>query len=122
MRFKLRSLIRSLGFAWRGIRYVFRNEQNFRIQVVVAFLVIVLILILGVSKLDAVAILFVITAVLVMEVLNTIFERFIDIVKPRLNSYAGIIKDMMAGAVLITAIGAIIVGGVILFPYLVVLF
>lgn len=117
MRFELRTLRQSTTYAWRGIVYVFRNEQNFRIQIVIGLLVLLLGFVFRVSKLEAVALIFVITAVLVMEVLNTVLERFIDVVKPRLNSYAGVIKDMMAGAVMLTAIGAIIVGLVILLPY-----
>ncbi|MCW1929996.1 MAG: diacylglycerol kinase family protein [Candidatus Kerfeldbacteria bacterium] len=117
MRITLRTLKESTTYAWRGILYVFRNEQNFRIQLIIGLLVVVLGWIFRISKLEAVALIFVITAVLVMEVLNTVLERFIDIVKPRLHSYAGVIKDMMAGAVMLTAIGAIIVGLVILLPY-----
>lgn len=121
MRIELRTLGKSLKYAWRGVSYVFRNEQNFRIQIVIGLLVICAMIVFRVTPLEAVALVFVITAVLVMEVFNTVLERFIDIVKPRLHEYAGIIKDMMAGAVILTACGAIIVGMLILGPYLIAL-
>lgn len=75
-----------------------------------------------VSRLEAVAIVFVLTAVLVLEVINSVVERFVDLLKPRLNQYSEIIKDMMAAAVALTSLGAAIVGFLIFMPYITSLF
>jgi diacylglycerol kinase len=54
-----------------------------------------------------------------MEILNTALEKFTDLLKPRLHHYVSYIKDIMAGGVLITAIGALVGGGLLFYPYLV---
>ena len=56
--------------------------------------------------------------VLVMELFNTILERVVDILKPRVHPYAQLIKDIMAATVLIASIGAIVVGITIFYPYI----
>ncbi len=119
MWFRLKTLQNSFKYAWKGFRYTFRNEQNFRIQIVIALVVIILMFVLQVRAIEAVALIFMIIAVLVLEILNTILEYFVDLLKPRLHHYSQIIKDMMAAAVLLTAIGAIIVGAIIFYPYII---
>lgn len=113
----MRTLVASLRYAWRGIRTTFRHEQNFRIQLFAASVALLLALLLQVDLIDAVAIIFVCTAVLVLEILNSVVERFIDLLKPRMEHQSGLIKDMMAAAVLLTSCGALVVGMLIFYPY-----
>ena len=63
-------------------------------------------------------VLLMVVAVLVMEILNTVFEYFADMLKPRIHHYVHLIKDIMAGAVLITSLGAFFIGLIIFLPYL----
>ena len=56
---------------------------------------------------------------LVMELINTVFERVVDILKPRVHPYARLIKDLMAATVLITSIVAVVVGIIIFYPYII---
>jgi diacylglycerol kinase len=56
-------------------------------------------------------------AVLVLELLNSMLERLVDLVKPRMHGYVRDIKDLMAAAVLVTAGFAAVVGLIILLPY-----
>jgi len=49
---------------------------------------------------------------------NTVVERFVDMIEPRVHPYAGLIKDLLAAAVLITTVSAGIIGVLILGPYL----
>lgn len=70
-----------------------------------------------VRALEAVALTLVIIAVLVLEIVNTVVEKFIDLLKPRMHHYSGAIKDMMAAAVLLAAIGAVVIGVLIFYPY-----
>jgi diacylglycerol kinase len=51
------------------------------------------------------------------EIFNSAFERLVDMVSPDFNPKAGIIKDMAAGAVLVSAIVAVIVGVLIFWKY-----
>jgi diacylglycerol kinase len=94
-----------------------RNEQNFQIEVLLGFFVIALMFIFSIRGLEKVALFFVIFSVLVMEIINTIFERVVDILKPRVHPYAQLIKDIMAAAVLIVSVGSIVIGVIIFYPY-----
>jgi diacylglycerol kinase len=94
-----------------------RNEQNFQLEVLFGFFVMILMFIFDIRGMEKVALFLVIFLVLVMEIINTIFERVVDILKPRVHPYAQLIKDIMAAAVLIASIGAIIIGTIVFYPY-----
>lgn len=115
--FNHKQLLASFRYAVQGLRYVWRNEQNFRIQTLVAGLVIAAMLIFRVSLAEAIVLTMMIIFVLVLEVVNTIFEKFVDILKPRLHTYVGVIKDMMAAAVLLAALGSVAVAIMVFIPY-----
>ena len=72
---------------------------------------------LRVSLWQAIILILVIASVLVLELINTIFEKMVDILRPRIHYYAEVIKDVMAAAVLVTSIAAVIVGILIFAPY-----
>ncbi len=110
---------RSFGYAWQGLKYIWRHEQNFRVQVGGACLVILAMLLFRVLIWQAIVLIMLIVFVLVIEIANTIFETLIDFLKPRLHSYVQIIKDMMAAAVLLASVGSAIIALIIFVPYLV---
>ena len=60
--------------------------------------------------------------VLVMEIINSVFEKISDMMKPRIHVYAKLIKDIMSGAVLITALVSLAIGLIIFIPYFINLF
>ena len=117
MIFNLKKLARSFSHAIRGFTRAFK-EQNFRIQVAFAIIVIFFILFFGLKIWEAAALVMMITLVLVLEIINSIFECIVDILEPRVHPYAKAIKDMMAAAVFIASLGAAFVGIVIFLPYL----
>lgn len=108
---------KSFVHAMRGVVYVFKNEQNFRIHSVITALTIIALYYFQLFTWERVLIIILIVMVLTMELLNTALERFADLLKPRLNYYVGTIKDIMAAAVLITSLGALIIGVLILWPH-----
>ena len=116
MIFSFKKLIRSFSHAVRGFRCAFK-EQNFRIQIAFAIIVVFFILFFGLKVWEAAALVMMVTLVLVLEIINSIFERIVDILEPRVHPYAKAIKDMMATAVLIASLGAAFVGIVIFLPY-----
>ena len=71
---------------------------------------------------EIVVLILLVVMVLTMEILNTALENFSDLFKPRVHPYVGVVKDLMAGSVLITALGALIVGSIILLPHFLGLF
>ncbi len=111
----------SFRAALHGIVLVYREERSFRIQVAVAVSVAGLMAILPLKSWEYIILTLCVGLVLVLEILNTIFERLSDMVKPRLHSYVGVIKDLMAGAVLIMSVAAAVVGLIIFVPHLLVL-
>lgn len=115
--FSFSQLKRSFHYAWQGLRYVWDNEQNFRIQTFIALLVIVAMIIVHVTLGEAIVLTMMIIFVLVLEVVNTIFEKMVDILKPRLHTYVAVIKDMMAAGVFLAAVGSIVIGAMVFIPY-----
>lgn len=109
-------LIKSFGYSFKGLIYTFKEEQNFRIHLFVALLVIILMIILKVSKIEALVLIIAMTLVIFAELINSIFERIVDILKPRIHSYAMVIKDMMAATVLVAAIASVAIGTIIFLP------
>jgi diacylglycerol kinase len=114
----LRKFFHSFKNAFRGLKYVLRNEQNFQIELLIGIFVVLLMFIFEIRSVEKVALFLVIFFVLVIELFNTILERVVDILKPRVHPYAQLIKDVMATAVLFAALGAIIVGITIFYPYI----
>lgn len=111
------SFFRSFVFALRGILMVWHEERSFQVQVIGAIAVTVLMFLFQLKPWEYIIISILMALVLILEIMNTVAERFVDMVKPRMHSYVGAIKDMMAGAVLIMSITAAIVGGIIFFPH-----
>ncbi len=113
----IKDFFNSLYYAARGLRYIFKHEQNFRIQVIVSCLVAILMFWFPLSTREIILIIILITMVLTMEILNTALERFADLLKPRLHEYVSVIKDIMAAAVLLTSLSAAIIGVIIFIPH-----
>jgi len=118
----LRKLGKSFRYAFRGLWYVFRNEQNFRIHVFAAIIVVLLMIYFQVALWQAIMLLMVIMVVIILELINTIFEKVVDILRPRIHYYAEVIKDVMAVTVLVSSLGALIIGVLIFAPYVVAFF
>lgn len=108
----------SLRYAIRGLRYVYTHERNFRIHLALALLAIALGIFLTISTIQWLFLITAIASVLALEIVNTIFEKVVDIFQPRVHHYAAAIKDLMAAAVLIASISALVVGVLIFVPRL----
>ena len=113
----IKNFFKSFRYAARGLRYVFKHEQNFRWQLAVSLIVIILMFWFPLSTREIVMVIILITMVLTMEILNTALERFADLLKPRLHEYVSVIKDIMAAAVLLTSLSAGIIGAIIFIPH-----
>lgn len=110
---------KSFYYALKGIAYTFRHEANFRIQSVFGILILVTAFILQMKTYEKITLAMMIAFVMVLELLNTTIEMFLDLLKPRLSPQVETVKDIMAGAVLLASIGSIIVGIIIFIPYIV---
>ncbi len=117
-----RRLQQSFIDAWRGVAYVFKTERNFRIQIAASLLAIGAAIYFPLHTWELVLVIILVVMVLTTELLNTALEKFSDLLKPRLHHYVGVIKDIMAGAALLTSLGALIIGLIIIFPHFISLF
>ena len=111
------NLFTSFRYAWAGILYATRTQRNFRIHLVIGLVALSLGIILHISALEAAIVAVTISAVLVMELMNTALESVVDLtVGQTYHELAKIAKDCAAGAVLISAIAALLVAGFIYLP------
>ena len=114
--------MKSLRYAFRGLRNVARHEHSFRLQLLGLIVIVVCLFVLELAVWEQIMLILLSAAVLIMEVLNSIVERITDGLKPRLSPMVKEVKDMMAGAVLLTALASTIIGLMILIPAVLALF
>jgi len=111
----------AFSFAFSGISEVIKKERNIKIHLLLAAAAILLGLFLGISRLEWLAIVLIIAAVLVAEILNSAIEEICNIIKREDNldyKETKFIRDASAGAVLILAIASVVIGAIIFLPYL----
>lgn len=113
----MRSRIKSLLYALRGLKTIFIQEKNFQIQTVIALVTVILMFVFPLTYLERILLVLVIGLVLLLEIANTVLEYTFDIFHPRVHPAVGVVKDIMAGAVLIGALMAGIIGIFIFLPY-----
>lgn len=111
-----RRRIQSFIHAGRGIGILLSTQVNAQIHAVVTVLVLFVGLWLQISAGDWALIVLAVVAVWAAEGLNTAVEFLVDLVSPEFQPLAGKIKDVAAGAVLIAAMGAVLVGLLVLGP------
>lgn len=114
--FSLKKRLKSFCYAFNGILLVVKKEHNAWIHC--GFIVAVSIAgyLFSLSKLEWIIVVACFGAVLTMEAVNTACEKIVDFISPTYHQQAGEIKDIAAGAVLITAIAAAIIGLLIFVP------
>ncbi len=105
-------------FAFFGIAQAWGSERNMKIQAAFAVLACILGALLGISALEWVAIVVCIAVVLSLEVVNTAIEAIVDLASPDIHVLAKRAKDCAAGAVLIAALGSVVVACIIFIPAL----
>lgn len=108
----------SFGHAIDGLLLAFKHEQSFRIQIVAALAAGILAFLFPLTRSERSLIVLAIGAVLVLELINSTIERFVDMVKPRVYEYARHVKDLSAAAVLVMAVTASVLAAIIFWPYL----
>ena len=115
-------VIKSFACAFEGLKDCLLHEKNFRIQYVVALLIIIAGLSFSISKMEWLVILLSFAVVLCFEIINSAIEKLCDLVCPQFNLTIKKVKDMSASAVLLAAIISFIVGCVIFLPKVIALF
>lgn len=114
--FTLRKRLRSFKFAFNGIKLLITREHNAWIHCFAAVCVIVTGFAFNISTTEWISVIFAIGTVLAAEAVNSSIEAIADLVSPGYNEAIKRTKDLAAGAVLILAIAAAIVGLIIFVP------
>lgn len=115
-KYKDKSFLRGVGYCLEGISYTFKNERNFRIEIILGIIAVILSFLLKISILEWVVIVLLITLVLVLELLNTAFESIVDLYTQEYNKMAKAAKDVAAAAVLTASIFSLVIGILIFVP------
>lgn len=108
-RTKNKNYLDSWKNAFIGIWYVIKTGTNSKVQMVIAIIVIALGIFFKVSITDWLFLTFAIMLVFIAEVVNTAIEETVNLVTKEFNPIAKIAKDVAAGAVVLSAINAVII-------------
>jgi diacylglycerol kinase (ATP) len=115
--FSFTGRIRSFKYAFAGIWTMLKSQQNAWVHAFATVAVVTVGFILGISSAEWCWLVLAIIAVWMAEALNTAIEFLADVASPEFHPLVQKAKDVAAGAVLISAIGAIIIGIIIIGPY-----
>ena len=115
--FSFTGRIRSFKYAFVGIWTMLKSQQNAWIHAFATVAVVIAGFVLGISPAECCWLVLAIIAVWMAEALNTAIEFLADVASPEFHPLVKKAKDVAAGAVLISAIGALIIGIIIIGPY-----
>ena len=109
---------KSVGYALSGIIDCMKKERNIKIHVVIMLIVIICGIEMGINKNEWIICLILFGNVIALELLNTAIEAIVDLASPQYHTLAKYAKDVSAGAVLIMAFFAAVIGMMIFLPKL----
>jgi diacylglycerol kinase (ATP) len=103
-------ILQSFNYAFEGLIHVLRRERNMRIHFAIATAVLVLAFLSDIGRFELIALMIAIAFVLIAEMVNTAVEATIDLATTSFDPLGKLAKDIAAGAVLIAAANAVVVG------------
>jgi len=118
---KKRTFLDSVKNCLEGISYTITHENNFKREVIIGILVVILSLILKISILEWVIVILLINFVLVCELINTALEKTVDLYTTKYNETAKIVKDVAGASVFVMCIFSAIIGMIIFLPKIITL-
>jgi len=113
-----KQFIKPFRISVRGLWWAIKEEQSFRVQLVVALCVIFAMFWFPLTKAERVFCCLIITLVLGLELLNSQLEGMLDMFQPSHDPRIKKIKDLSSSAVLVAALGSVAVGLLIFLPYI----
>jgi len=112
-----RSVSESFKNAWWGLKTIFTEGRNIKIQCCIGLIAVLLCIFLPVTQLEWIVILLCCMVVLSLECMNSALEQVVDLASPKFHMLAKRAKDFAAGAVLLASLFSVIIGGMIFIPY-----
>lgn len=109
-----------LGFrhALDGLIYAVKSQRNFQVHLITTLTVCSFGVWLGITRFEWLLLVFAITMVLTAELFNTAIESMADLITLKFSQHIKLAKDIAAGAVLISSLGAMLIGVLVFYPYL----
>lgn len=101
-----RRFTRSLRHALQGFAYAWREERNFKIQIVLAVVACAVMAFVGFTAIEVSLVVLAIAAVLGAEMINTFMEDLLDVLQPHRDPRVAKVKDLLAGIVLLMSLSA----------------
>ena len=120
--FNLSKFINSFKYAFNGISYAVKYNQNIKFHIVAALIVLAVGFLVGLTRYETFGVGVLIVLVISAEMINTAMEEVVDLLVKEHSQEAKIAKDVSAGMVLIVAVFAAIVGIFIFLPHILSLF
>lgn len=117
-KFSWRERGNSFGFAFAGLKALFRTEHNAWIHAGLTVVVILLSVLLGVSHAETAVLILAMGFVWAAEIFNTAIEKLADHLTTERHPQIKLVKDLAAAAVLVSALAALLVGLLIFLPKL----
>lgn len=111
-----RTFLDSVYNCLEGIDYTFKNERNFRIEILIGIIVVIASFLFKINILEWIVVILLINFVLIMELLNTAIESAVDLYSLKINPLSKIIKDVSSGAVLVMCMFSAVIGILIFLP------
>ena len=115
-KFSFKARFKSIQFALSGLVALIKTEHNVRVHLIATVFVVISGFIFHIDSNEWLALVIAIAFVLISEIFNTVVELICDYISPGQDARIGMIKDMAAGAVLVSAIVAMIIGVIIFLP------
>ena len=111
----MNNLKKSFSWAKNGLKAVWVEERNFRIEIVIGIVTVLFGIIWDLTQTEWMFIFIAIAMVLSAEILNTAVEDICNKIEPAQNPLIGKIKDMMAGFVLVSCVASVLIGLIVFF-------
>lgn len=103
-------MIESFKYARQGIKDAIKSEPNLSVHLFVAIIVLIFAYFFNFNTIEFVALTITIFSVIILELINTIVEKLVDMYSTKISEEARQIKDISAAVVLLSAISALIIG------------
>lgn len=107
----------SFKFANEGLRYAFKTQNNFKIQITLGILALILAFLFRFGPIEWIILLFAICLVLAAELINTVVETVVDMHTSEFHPKAKIAKDLSAAVVLLISLFVLVIGLILFIPH-----
>lgn len=109
-----KDILQPFRVAMSGVVYTFKTQRHMRIHLYVVLIVLLLGMLANFGLRELMVLLFTVSLVVIAEMFNSAIEATVDLIQPSYHPLAKFAKDIAAGAVLITSILAVVIGGLLM--------